>query len=225
MRCFNGFSGGKDGAGDSLTPAAPSRPPFILLLTVLLSLAVPGAQAQQLRDPSYGPEELEHQARLAFSQNLADYLSLGTLNADLQYSIHRRWTLEAGAKYNNWTWRHRQEEQFEARQQAYYVGVRWWPWYTYSGWWVGTKMQYREYNRGGLFRPEAEEGDAFGAGASGGYSVHVNPWLNVDFGIGFWGGVTKYVTYACPYCGRRVDEGTKFFLLPDEVRIALELIF
>ncbi len=86
-------------------------------------------------------------------------------------------------------------------------------------------MQFQEYNRGGIFSPETEEGNAYGIGASGGYSVHVNRWLNVDFGLGFWGGMTRYVTYACPYCGKRTGEGTKAFFLPDELRVALELVF
>ncbi len=102
----------------------------ILLLAVLLGAASADLRAQPM--PQYPPgwEELENRARLALSQNLADYLFLGTLNADLQYSIHRSWTVQAGMKYNNWTWRHRTDDQFESRQQAYYVGVRWWPWYT-----------------------------------------------------------------------------------------------
>jgi len=174
---------------------------------------------------SSGPDFLERQARFAFSQNLADYLFLGTLNAELQYSIQRRWTLLGGARYNNWTWLQRQESQFESRQQTYYLGVRWWPWYTYSGWWLGSRMQFQEYNRGGILSPETEEGNAAGIGFSGGYSVHVNKWLNVNFGIGVWGGLSRYVCYACPYCGKRTDEGTKAFFLPDDLQIALELIF
>jgi len=170
-------------------------------------------------------DELENNARLGLSQNLADDIFLGTLNAELQYSVHRNWTLGVGARYNNWTWRHRQDTQFESRQQTYYAGARWWPWYTYSGWWVGSKLQYQEYNRGGLIGPETEEGDAFGLSLGGGYAVHVNRWLNVDFGLFGWGGVTKYIAYACPYCGQRVDAGTKMFLLPDEVRVALQFIF
>ena len=55
--------------------------------------------------------------------------------------------------------------------------------------------------------------------------MHVNHWLNVDFGLFGWGGMTKYVTYACPYCGQRTDAGTKAFFLPDEVRVALQFIF
>ena len=68
----------------------------ILLLAVLLGAASAALRAQPM--PQYPPgwEELENRARLALSQNLADYLFLGTLNADLQYSIHRSWTVQAG---------------------------------------------------------------------------------------------------------------------------------
>lgn len=228
MKCRIGRKGRRDGVCIYITPVAPSPNPvkarkalslkgFVhLCAACCFLLAAPQVAAQ---------EDLEHRSRLAFSQNLADYLLLGTLNADVQYSVHRSWTLQAGAKYNNWTWRYGQDAQFESRQQAYYVGARWWPWYTYSGWWVGAKMQYKEYNRGGLLSSETEEGDAFGLSFGGGRSIHVNRWLNVDVGLYGWGGLTKYVTYACPYCGQRTDEGTKAFFLPDEARIALQFVF
>ena len=224
MKCSSCIRRDPGEAGIRLTPAA-SPGPLLWLLCAVLWLAPLPAGAQQGTAPDDVRETLERQARFAFSQNLADYLFLGTLNAELQYSIHRSWTLLGGARYNNWTWRHRQESQFEARQQTYYLGVRWWPWYTYSGWWVGSRMQFQEYNRGGIFSPETEEGDAYGVGLSGGYSLHVNRWLNVNFGLGAWGGLTRYVSYACPYCGKRTGEGTKGFFLPDELLIALELIF
>lgn len=217
MRCKDYLPGERSRTGDSLTPVARLRIP----LSVLLVACCLSVQAQ--RPPA--PDELERRSRLAVSQNLADYLLLGTLNAEAQYSVHRNWTLNLGARYNNWTWRARQDTQFEARQQSYFVGCRWWPWYTYSGWWAGAKLQYQEYNRGGLLGPETEEGDAVGVSFGGGYAVHVNHWLNVDFGLYGWGGMTRYVSYACPYCGLRTGEGTKAFLLPDEVRIALQFIF
>ena len=213
----------RTGRASVLTPVVLRRFLYAFVLCVLLISFPAGAQP-----PSGGtaPEEdLEHRARLSLGQNVADYLFLGTLNADVQYSVHRNWTLGLGARYNNWTWRYRQDSQFESRRQAYYFSARWWPWYTYSGWWVGAKLQYQEYNRGGILGPETEEGDAFGLALGGGYAVHVNHWLNVDFGLYSWGGMTKYITYACPYCGQRTDAGTKAFLLPDEVRIAVQFIF
>lgn len=216
MRCKDRFPGARSRVKTCHSPATRLPAPLLLLLAACF-LSTPALHAQ---DP-----ELEHRARLAVSQNVADYIFLGTLNAEAQYSVHRNWTIGLGARYNNWTWRHRQDTQFEARQQTYYVDGRWWPWYTYSGWWVGGKIQYQEYNRGGLLGPGTEEGDAVGISLGAGYAVHVNHWLNVDFGLFGWGGMTRYVSYACPYCGSRTGEGTKAFVLPDEVRIALQFIF
>lgn len=226
MKCSLFKRGARPGTCHRITPAAPARVPLFFLLAACLFGGPSALYAQRLPEQEpFREEDLENRARLVFSQNLADDLFLGTLNAELQYSLRRGWTFGIGARYNNWTWRHRQDTQFEARQQTYYVTARWWPWYTYSGWWAGGKLQYQEYNRGGLIGPETEEGDAFGVSLGGGYAVHVNHWLNVDFGLFGWGGMTRYVTYACPYCGQRTDEGTKAFLLPDEVRVALQFIF
>lgn len=170
-------------------------------------------------------EDLEYRARFAIGQNFFDDLFLGTLNLDGQISFWRHWSIQLGARYNNWTWRPATEAQFENRQRTFYAGFRWWPWYSYSGWFVGSKVQWQEYNRGGILSEQTEEGDAFGLSVGGGYNVHVFPWMNVEFGLYLWGGATKYVTYACPYCGKRLDDGVKAFFLPDEARIAVQFIF
>ena len=217
MKCRILLCEARGRAGSCLTPAARSRTSLLACLLAACCLAVPAAQAQS--------QPLERQARVAVDQNLADYIFLGTLNAELQYAVHRNWTLGLGARYNNWTWRHREDTQFQARQQSYYITGRWWPWYTYSGWWAGGKLQYQEYNRGGILGPETEEGDAVGVALGGGYAVHVNRWLNVDFGLFGWGGMTRYISYACPYCGARTGEGVKAFFLPDEVRVSLQFVF
>lgn len=195
---------------------------FVFMIA-LLAVSLVGVTARAQGAPQR--ESWEGQARFAVSQNLADYLFLGTVNGDIQFAVHRFWTVQGGARYNNWTWRPRQDTQFESRRKTFYLGTRWWPWYTYSGWWVGAKVQYEEYNRGGLLSKTTEEGDAFGLAVGAGYCVQLTRWLNMDFGMYGWGGMTKYVTYACPYCGRRQGEGTKAFILPDEVRISLQFIF
>ena len=89
-----------------------------LFLFAACLLAGPVAQAQAPAGPPAGSQQaLERRARVAVDQNLADYLFLGTVNAALQYSVHRNWTIGLGARYNNWTWRHRQDAQFQSRQQ------------------------------------------------------------------------------------------------------------
>lgn len=164
-------------------------------------------------------------SRLALSTNITDYLLLVSPNMDIQLAIDRQFTAEAGMKYNNWSFNHATDREVKNRQQTYYAGARWWPWYTFSGWWIGTALQYQEYDRGGLFRMDSEAGDAFGLSLSGGYSLQIVKWMNIDMGFGFWGGRTRYTVYECPYCGKKVDEGEKIFILPNEARLALQFIF
>ena len=187
---------------------------FVVLLVMLSGVCM--AQPSSAKNPD---------VRFAVSTNVADYVNLLTPNVDVQYAVGRRVTAQIGVKYNNWSFNHRTENEMKNRQQTYYAGARWWPWYTYSGWWLGGAAQYQEYDRGGVFTKDSEAGNAFGLVLSGGYSIQIAKWLNFDMGIGFWGGRTEYVLYACPNCGKKVDEGKKFFVLPNEARVALQFIF
>ena len=70
-----------------------------------------------------------------------------------------------------------------------------------------------------------EEGDAVGLALSGGYTLMINYFLNIDFSLGFWGGYKWYTQYSCPKCGRIIDDGRKFFLDANDISIALIFIF
>lgn len=164
-------------------------------------------------------------ARWSFSTNAVDWAWMLTANASAQYSVSRHFTLEAQAKWNPWTFNKTSESQLQSRQRCLSLGARWWPWYTYSGWWISARGQYREYNYGGLGTMETEEGDAAGVALSAGFSLQVTKWLNIDFGGGFWGGYKKYVRYACPYCGSKTDQGERSFILPNELLISAMFIF
>ena len=85
--------------------------------------------------------------------------------------------------------------------------------------------QYQEYNRGGIIAKETEEGDAFGLSVGAGYSLMLHEKLNLDFGLGLWTGQKTYVLYECPTCGRYLDNGTKWFIMPNEIVVALQYIF
>ena len=86
-------------------------------------------------------------------------------------------------------------------------------------------VQYQEYNRGGIISQRTEEGDAYGLSLSGGYSLMLHEHLNLDFGLGLWGGQKTYITYACPSCGKITGKGYKWFLTPNEIRISIAYIF
>ncbi len=166
-----------------------------------------------------------HAQNWGVAVNAADMLDLGTISVEGSYAVGRHWSVNASAEVNPWTFRHGEDNQFQDRRQTYAAGVRWWPWNVYSGWWFAMKGQYQEYNRGGLVDDQTREGDRFGLGVNGGYSLMLSEHVNLDFGIGFWGGYDMYTTYACPSCGKIVDEGKQWFFLPNEIMIALMWTF
>ena len=126
---------------------------FIYLILVLLMLPV-----------------ASHARRFGLSTNLLDYVSLGTMNLDAAYATSRHWSLTAGVRYNPFTFRSGDpDRQFQYRQQSYALGTRYWLWHTWSGWWFAGKARYQEYNVGGLWKSETEEGDRVGAGLYLGY--------------------------------------------------------
>ncbi|MBR5042686.1 MAG: DUF3575 domain-containing protein [Bacteroidales bacterium] len=171
----------------------------------------------------------------AVALNLGDAIELGTIGIEGSAAVAQHWSIHAGAKVNPWTfakhdtWNGLFSEpdpnQKQDRKQSYAIGARWWPWNVYSGWWVGCKAQYQEYNRGGFLTKTAEEGDAFGAALSGGYSLMLKEHFNLDFGLGVWGGWTKYRQFEYPENGKIIAEGNKWFFLPNEVIISLVYIF
>lgn len=163
--------------------------------------------------------------RWSVGMNAADLLSLGTFGVEGSVAANGHITVNAEARINPWTFNRGKENQLQDRKQSYAVGMRWWPGTVYSGWWLGADGRYEQYNRGGIFGKSTEEGDAAGLGLSGGYSLTVAPHLNMDFGVGLWGGHTWYTTYACPTCGKVTDEGKKWFVLPSKVIMALVYVF
>ncbi|MBQ6087693.1 MAG: DUF3575 domain-containing protein [Bacteroidales bacterium] len=162
----------------------------------------------------------------AISTNVADYAMLGTLNVSLSHSAARHWSLEAGAKYNPFSFNEgNYEKQMQNRQILLATGLRYWPWHVFSGWWFSAKAQFQEYNQGGILSPETSEGDRFGGALGAGYTYMLHKNLNLDFGLGFWAGYDIFTTYDCPVCGVEVDAGKKFFVLPNEVVLALTYVF
>ena len=162
----------------------------------------------------------------SIATNLVDYVSLGTLNAEVSAATGRHISLHAAARVNPWTF-HKGDpaKQMQNRHQTYSLGMRFWPWHIYSGWWISADVQYQEYNRGGIISQKTEEGDAYGISPGAGYSLMLHEHLNLDFGLSFWAGQKTYITYACPSCGRITDKGSKWFVLPNELRVAIQYIF
>lgn len=164
--------------------------------------------------------------QISLATNAVEYLNLGAMNGEVSVSLGRHLTLAAGASYNPWNFGSEENGYLQNRLRNFSLGMRYWPWHAYSGWWVALKGQYQEYNRGGFFGSQkSEEGDAWGSGLSFGYALMLSRHFNLDFGVGAWAGRTAYTTYACPRCGRVLDSGNKTFLKPDDMRAAIVYVF
>lgn len=164
--------------------------------------------------------------KFSISTDILGYAALGTMNVDASYAVSRRCSVVAGARYNPFTFRKGDsQKQFQLRQQSYSAGVRLWPWHIWSGWWFAGKLRYQEYNFGGVFSMRAEEGDRVGAGLYSGYTHMIAPHLNVEFGFGFWTGMSWYRKYACPVCGMIEESGRRAFILPDDFIVSLVYVF
>ena len=163
--------------------------------------------------------------RFSVGTNAVDWFTFGTMNLEASVAVSQKVSLHVGTELNPWTFRAGDpQRQLQVRQNSYWGGARWWPWHVYSGWWAGADFRYSVYNGGGIIKRETQEGDALGMGLYGGYSIMLNDLWNLDLGIGAWGGWTRYTIYACPLCGVTVEEGEKFFWVPD-ARIAIQFIF
>lgn len=181
-----------------------------IMISVLLACAAISAQAQ----------------KFSLSTNILDYACLGTVNLDASCSVSRRWSLTAGMRYNPFTYmKGNPEEQMQLRQQSYALGARVWPWHTMSGWWFAGKLRYQEYSFGGVWSDETEEGDRGGMGLYAGYTHMLSKHFNIEFGVGFWGGLDVYRRYSCPVCGLLMSTGKRLFVLPDDLMISIAYVF
>lgn len=162
--------------------------------------------------------------KFALSTNALDYANLGTFNLEASYAVAQHWNLKLGGKYNPFKYGSDASSP-RNMQRSVNLGTRYWFWHVYSGGWLGGHARYQEYNSGYPGNPETSEGDRFGGGFSGGYSMMLSSHLNIDFGVGFWFGYDLYTRYACRDCGRIMSSGGDYFILPDEILISLSYIF
>lgn len=172
------------------------------------------------------PESPASAQKGSLSTDFLGYLDFVTLNLEASCPLARKWSATATVRYNPFTFNLGEgREHARDRQQAYAAGVRFWPWHVYSGWWISGKVQYQEYNTGGIFSDKTREGDRFGAVLAAGYAYMIGRHLNLEFGAGFWSGMDAYTAYSCPVCGLTESTGKKVFFLPADVVVAISYVF
>ncbi len=164
--------------------------------------------------------------KVSLSTNLVDWANFGTANIEAGISVSQHFSITAGGHYNPWEFQTPKGFRMHNQQITGYAGARYWPWYVFSGWWVGAKVQYSDFSRTGIWRPALEEGVSVGGCLSFGYTIMLHKKLNLEFGAGIWGGRhLKYTLYECPECMRVRETGPRNFIYPDEVSVSIMYLF
>ena len=162
------------------------------------------------------------------STNALQWAALGTINVEGSYSLSQHITLNAGAVANPWDAFSPTYVKLQNNQYGGYIGAKYWPWHVYSEWWIGAKVQYKNFEQVGILTSKLVRGDALGAGISGGYSFMLGNHFNLDLGAGVWGG--RLLNYQKYKGTNRVDhelneEGGKGFFFLDNLILSLTYIF
>ena len=155
-----------------------------------------------------------HAQKIAVSSNVLTWVNFGTINADASLSVSRHLTCHAGVNVNPWKFTSPTFMDLKNNQYGGFLGVRYWPWHVYSEWWLGAKLQYKYFDQKGLLSSAQTKGSAFGPGISGGYTIMLSEHVNLDLGLGIWGGGLLM---------KEQDPRAFFFL--DNVIVAFEYIF
>lgn len=163
---------------------------------------------------------------ITVSTNALQWASLGTMNANAGISVSRHFSLEAGARYNPFTFHKSSGLMLRNKQTTAYAGVRWWPWYVFSGWWISGRGQYSKFSETGIWRYALNEGTGIGMVISGGYTLMISRKINIEFSVGGWAGqYIDHKLYHCPLCKEIRESGPKQFIALDDVAISVVYMF
>lgn len=155
------------------------------------------------------------------STNILDYANFLTINGNVSYSMHKNWNISISGKYNPFIFNMNKSSQMQNKNLTVAIGTRYWPFFVNSGFYYGGTLQWTRYNCGGIVSERTFEGDAYGIGLSFGYSLLLTKFLNIEFGIGVWSGVTDYREYSRPKCGKLTYKGQKWFIAPNDISVSL----
>ena len=168
-------------------------------------------------EPQRHPES--ERGPLAISTNIVDWVDLATINFSVEYAFARHWSADIVYGYNGWDFK---DGALKDKRRSVTVGVRYWPWHSYSGAWIRPFLGAESSDASGLpLNFLNGTCDRFGAGFSAGYSLMLAKHLNLDFGVGFWGGA-RHNTGSAQLAATPSSWGA--FIAPKDIRISLMFV-
>lgn len=172
---------------------------------------------------------------IAVKTNLLYDASL-TVNAGIEVELAPKWSLDLSGNFNAWTLSHGKKWKHWLVQPE----VRYWLCDAFAGHFVGAHALTGQYNVGhidmGTFdflgsdfsglKDHRYQGWYGGLGIAYGYSWILGRHFNLEAELGFGWLYTKYDTFECAGCGRKVERGkTHNYVGPTKAAVSLVYIF
>ena len=157
-----------------------------------------------------------------------------TVNAGVEYALAPRWSVDLSGNYNGWAVNGHKWKHWLAQPEA-----RYWFCDHFAGHFVGLHALGGQYNFGNfdtslsflgtdysVFADERHQGWYVGAGIAYGYSFILNRHLNLELEIGVGYVYTRYDTFNCEGCGRKVEEDqSHHYVGPTKAAVNLVYVF
>lgn len=147
----------------------------------------------------------------------------GTLNGEASMALNDRWSLHLPVQYNPWNF----TDDFKMKNLTVLPGVRYWQVQTYTtGYFFGLNGIVSRYNFAGLLAGDYRyDGMAYGLGLSAGYSIPMDVNWSMEFELGAGAVWSRRDKYPCERCGKKIEEQSGVWLVPDKVSISVVYYF
>lgn len=163
--------------------------------------------------------------KVTIGTNALEWADFASANVEVGLGLSQHYSMEAGGECSPWKFKTSKGYDIWHQRQTAFLGIRWWPWYVFSGWSVGAKVQYGRSSTTGVWRAALEECRSIGGGVSLRYTIMLSKHFNLDLGAGFWGGRhLKYTVYDCPRCMDVRESGPRCFIGLDDVRVSINFV-
>ena len=160
---------------------------------------------------------------VALKNNLL-YDAAATPNLEIEFRLHKHWTLELGVGFNPFPLN---DEKFPKwRHVSAWIAPRYWFCNAFNRGFLSANVGYAHYNVAGnaypvsWMYPKVKEnryqGDALLFGVSGGWHFAIAQHFSIELEAGVDAGHTWYDVFPCKHCGKQTNDErmTAWFALP-----------
>ena len=188
----------------------------ILAVTLLLTGSIQNAGAQQV----------------ALKTNLL-YDATTTPNIGMEIGTGKKHTFQVFYGLNPWKFGHGDDQKF-VKHWVVNPEYRYWFCHRFNGWFVGAHAFGGQFDAYGIKPPFGwwdelkdyrHEGWFVGGGIACGYQWILSRHWNFEASIGVGAAYIDYDKFNCGICGKKIDDGNKWYVGPTKLALSLLYMF